>query len=60
MTASTLGTLVLEISFPFLVWRPRLRWLMICGGILLVGLFTHARRHGATEPASSSVATVSP
>jgi hypothetical protein len=30
MTVGTYGTLALEISFPFLIWRPKLRWLMIC------------------------------
>jgi hypothetical protein len=28
-------TMALEISFAFLIWRPKLRWLMICGSILM-------------------------
>jgi hypothetical protein len=35
MTASVAFTLALEISFPFLVWVPRLRWLMVIGSVLL-------------------------
>ncbi len=35
MTVGTYGTLFLEISMPFLIWRPRLRWLMICGSVML-------------------------
>lgn len=35
MTTGTYFTLVLEISFPFLVWRPKLRWLMVSGSILM-------------------------
>jgi hypothetical protein len=34
-TGGTYFTLVLEISFPFLVWRPKLRWLMIIGAVML-------------------------
>ena len=34
-TTGTYFTLVLEISFPFLVWRPKLRWLMIIGAVML-------------------------
>jgi hypothetical protein len=34
-TGGTLYTLGLEIGFPFLVWSPRLRWLMIAGAVLL-------------------------
>ncbi len=33
--AGTLYTLVLEIGFPFLAWRPSLRWIMVSGSILL-------------------------
>lgn len=35
-------TLLLEISFPFLVWNMRWRWLMMCGSVMLhtgIGLF---------------------
>ncbi len=28
-------TLLLQLSFPFLVWLPRWRWLMVCGAVLL-------------------------
>lgn len=35
MTATIVFTLVLEISFPFLVWNMRLRWFMICCSVLL-------------------------
>jgi len=35
MTGGTYATLALEISFPFLVWRPKLRWLMLCGSVLM-------------------------
>jgi hypothetical protein len=35
MTVSTYGTLALEISFPFLIWRPKLRWFMICCSVLM-------------------------
>lgn len=37
-TLMTLGigfTLLVEISFPFLVWNPRWRWVMVCCSILL-------------------------
>jgi hypothetical protein len=35
MTAGTLYTLILEISFPFLVWHPRYRGFMVIGSVLL-------------------------
>jgi len=35
MTSGCIYTLVLETSFPFLVWNRNLRWLYICGSILL-------------------------
>ena len=35
MTAGTFYTLILEIGFPFLVWRPRFRGWMIMGSVLL-------------------------
>jgi hypothetical protein len=35
MAVNIVGTLFLEIGFPFLVWIPRLRWAMICGSVLL-------------------------
>ena len=34
-TGGTYFTLALEISFPFLVWRPKLRWVMIIGAVML-------------------------
>ena len=41
------GTLFLELGFPFLVWNRRMRWFMVCGSILfhtlialLMGLVT--------------------
>ena len=42
MGVGVIGTLVLEIGFPFLVWNRRLRWVMLSGSILLhtmIGLF---------------------
>jgi hypothetical protein len=35
ISAHIVGTLVLEIGFPFLVWVPRWRWAMICGSVML-------------------------
>jgi hypothetical protein len=35
MTSSVVFTLFVEIGFPFLVWIPRLRWLMVAGAVLL-------------------------
>jgi hypothetical protein len=35
MTSAIAYTLLLEIAFPFLIWVPRCRWLMICGSVLL-------------------------
>jgi hypothetical protein len=35
MTGGAAYTLVLEISLPFLIWNPRLRWLMVTGAVLL-------------------------
>lgn len=35
MTTGTMFTLTVEISFPFLVWNRRLRWLMVTGAVLL-------------------------
>jgi hypothetical protein len=35
MTSGVIYTLTLEIGFPFLVWVPRLRWLMVVGAVLL-------------------------
>jgi hypothetical protein len=35
MSAGAVYTLVLEISFPFLVWQRRFRWLMVIGSVLL-------------------------
>jgi hypothetical protein len=34
-SGGALFTLMLEIGFPFLVWIPRLRWLVICGAVML-------------------------
>jgi hypothetical protein len=42
MSAGVVYTLLLEIGFPFMVWNRRLRWLCVCGSILLhtmIGLF---------------------
>lgn len=35
MFGGAVFTLFLELSFPYLVWRPRWRWIMISGSILL-------------------------
>ncbi len=35
MTGGAMFTLILEISFPFLVWNRHLRWLMVIGAVLL-------------------------
>lgn len=35
MTAGCVFTLFLELAFPFLVWYPRWRWVMMAGAILL-------------------------
>jgi hypothetical protein len=35
MVGGTYGTLVFEIGFPFLVWRPRLRWVMLGSAVLM-------------------------
>jgi hypothetical protein len=35
MTMGSYFTLFLEISFVFLIWRPKLRWLMICLSVLM-------------------------
>jgi hypothetical protein len=35
MAMNVVGTLFLEIGFPFLVWFPRWRWAMICGSVML-------------------------
>jgi len=35
MSFGVLYTILLQISFPYLVWRPRWRWLMVSGSILL-------------------------
>jgi Vitamin K-dependent gamma-carboxylase len=42
MTTGGLFTLAFEISYIFLVWRPRLRWVFLAGAIILhgfIGLF---------------------
>ena len=42
MSGGALFTLFMELSFAFLVWNKRLRWLMITGSVLLhtgIGLF---------------------
>jgi hypothetical protein len=46
-TVGVIGTLCLELGFPFLVWNRRTRWLMVCGSVLfhtaialLMGLVT--------------------
>jgi hypothetical protein len=35
MSAGTAFTLFMEISFPYLVWNRRLRWVMVTGAVLL-------------------------
>ena len=35
MTIGCVYTIVLESSFPFLVWNRKLKWFMICGSIML-------------------------
>jgi hypothetical protein len=35
MFTGTYFTLFLEISFPYLIWQPRLRWFMICCSVLM-------------------------
>jgi hypothetical protein len=35
MAGGVLFTLVMEISFPFLVWNPRLRWIVVSMGLML-------------------------
>jgi hypothetical protein len=35
MDVQIVGTLIVEIGFPFLVWYPRWRWAMICGSVML-------------------------
>ena len=42
MNLQVLFTLVVEIGLPFLIWNRHLRWVMICGSVLLhtgIGLF---------------------
>ena len=34
-TAGAWATLFLEVSFPFLIWHRRWRWLMICGSVCM-------------------------
>ncbi len=38
MTVGGLFTLCFEIGYPFLIWRPKLRWVFLGGAILLHGL----------------------
>lgn len=35
MAFNIVATLVLELGFPFLVWYPRMRWVMVCGSVML-------------------------
>jgi hypothetical protein len=35
MTSGVVFTLGLEISFPYLVWKRELRWLMVLGSVML-------------------------
>lgn len=35
MAGGTLFTVGLEISLPYLIWSPRWRWVMVCGGVML-------------------------
>src|SRR5436190_1681087 len=42
MSGGVIFTLLVEIGFPFLVWNPRLRWVCVCGSVLLhagIGVF---------------------
>lgn len=42
ITAGALFTLAFEIGYPFLIWRPRLRWVFLSSAILIhagIGLF---------------------
>jgi hypothetical protein len=42
MTFSGIFTLIFEIGYAFLIWRPRLRWYFLASAILLhggIGLF---------------------
>jgi hypothetical protein len=35
MTSGAVFTLIIEIGFPFLVWKKSLRWVMVAGSVLL-------------------------
>ena len=35
MACNIIGTLFLELGFPFLVWDRRWRWMAICGAVML-------------------------
>ncbi|MGE3806346.1 MAG: hypothetical protein AB7K24_16885, partial [Gemmataceae bacterium] len=35
MTGGVIFTLVFEISFPFLIWLPRMRWIYLCAAVAL-------------------------
>jgi hypothetical protein len=35
MTSGAMFTLLVEVGFPFLVWYPRMRWVMVAGAIML-------------------------
>jgi hypothetical protein len=35
MTGGVVFTLVMEIGLPFMIWVPKLRWVMIIGSVLL-------------------------
>jgi hypothetical protein len=35
MAFNIVGTILLEIGLPFLIWNPRCRWALICGSVLL-------------------------
>ena len=42
MSGGAVFTLFMELGFPFLVWNKQLRWLMLCGSVMLhtgIGLF---------------------
>jgi hypothetical protein len=38
LTVGTYFTLLFEIGYPFLIWRPSLRWLVLFGAIMLHGV----------------------
>jgi hypothetical protein len=35
MAVQIVGTILMEVGLPFLIWNPRCRWALICGSVLL-------------------------